>query len=74
MSNAIVREVWVEAARRAKAENDQATLVMASIPCTRVRNGARSGKAGERGVYHLQTWPSSLAVGNLISTENGAKS
>ena len=34
--------------------------VLAAIPCTRVRDGVRIGKAGERGIYHLQTWPYAL--------------
>jgi hypothetical protein len=37
-------------------EPDNAYWVVASIPCTRVRNGARYGKAGERSTYPYQVY------------------
>ena len=35
---------------------EKAYWVVASIPCARVGNGSRFGKAGDRGAYVYQTW------------------
>jgi len=39
-----------------ESEPEKAYWVCATIPCIRVHDGARWGKAGDREIYHYQTW------------------